>query len=132
MPATFDLTRKAFGQPRDVSPVDSALRDRVPASLSKPSSAGTATWGRASTLSYGNARDYSSGPFPEVLGGLAASQQVEVYNEIYRQEKPIRVFGSTGAYVDFARTEEIAFKAERQGQYQPIKYLRMKKMPNNY
>jgi hypothetical protein len=133
MTGRYDMARRGLAPARDISAVDSSLQDRVAGALERPSAAGAASWGRPSALNGGNVRDYSVGPWPEHLAGIDPMQQIEEYDEIFRQEKIIRTTGTGGAYIDWARVEQVALRTHpRAGGYQKILLLRFKKMPDTY
>ena len=104
--------------------VTSTLRDRTPAPQGTPLAEAQVIWGRAASFSWGStSRNRSPDPLiynPGSGGGGVTwpdpdepqnSLPVEeVWEEVGRVERTVRITGTNGAYVDFRRISEITWR----------------------
>lgn len=112
------------GGNRNVS-VISTLKDRTPVPQPEPLDEAQFKWGKPSSFSWGrDSQDFREGvnvsttweypddpegpqpePDPDEL-----SAYTEEWTEVSRKETVVRIDGPDGAYVDFARIDEVTFK----------------------
>lgn len=103
--------------------VTSVLRDRTPAKPADPLDEAEVIWGEAGNFSWGNtSADFAIDPLirPPAGGGVTWPENpeepptplpvVETWEEVARDERTVRIDGPNGAYVDFARVDEVLFR----------------------
>lgn len=105
----------------------STLRDRTPVPQPKPLDEGQVKWGKPSQFSWGkNANDFDQGIIPSTTWEFNDDPEdpqdpedpddavleplTDEWSEVERQETTVRINGPDGAYVDFARIDEVKFK----------------------
>ncbi|MFZ1059288.1 MAG: hypothetical protein WAP47_08850 [Candidatus Rokuibacteriota bacterium] len=104
--------------------VISTLRDRTPVPQPKPLDEGQAKWGKPSQFSWGsNKNDFDEGIIPSTTWEFDDNPEnpedpedpnldplTDEWTEVDRKETTVRIDGPEGAYVDFARIDEVKFK----------------------
>lgn len=100
----------------------STLRDRTPVPQPEELDEAEVKWGKPSNFSWGStARDFDEGIIPKTdwnntnPDGPPDDEEpgdayVEEWQEVDRKETTVRIDGPDGAYVDFARIDEVKFK----------------------
>ncbi len=121
-----------FRQPRVAI---SVLRDRTPAPPIIPLKESQVQWGGPSSFDYGRSEDLTSGPSLTIINNKDDEEppppdddpyRLKQFDEVERKEKTVRITGTGGAYVDFARIEEITFRGPDEGEYQMYYRFTMK------
>jgi hypothetical protein len=113
----------------------SVLRDRTPKPPDVPLKESEVQWGGPSAFDYGRSEDLASGPSlrvtrkeeePPPPDPEEDPYRLTQFDEVERKEKTVRITGTNGAYVDFARIEEITFRGPDDGEYQQYYRFTMK------
>lgn len=128
--------------------ITSTLRDRTPQPQPKPLDEGQFIWGKPSSFSWGSrSRETESGPYqgstpdvtwpdyaipqPDPTDDPAEGEQVNLdpilyeWKEIARVETIVRIDGPNGAYVDFARIDEVIFSIPPNSEDGRSQFVRM-------
>lgn len=106
----------------------STLRDRTPVPQPKALDEGQFKWGKESSFSWGkNKNDFNEGVVPSTTWEFGDDPEdptppddpeddatlpplTDEWVEVSRQETTVRIDGPDGAYVDFARIDEVKFQ----------------------